>query len=341
MGLGLGLGLSLSSSPSGSGKIVMQTVKDRLVVELGKEHVKLIAKADKLRKIDASSNYHFHHAVGNAISNLSTSKKGISSADDLKNIKGFGPVVLSLARTCLHRIWAADPLLSPRPRRPRVKSITRTYTPRVGSQAFAVLCIARRHDGCTMEDFAKFNDEQGYSSTPFTQGPKGWSNQPMTQLCEKGLLTGGFESGWTLTDIGEDIADRALQKWDNSEERADEDDDDDGDDSDVVGGKEEKDDKKETKASSKSKDKKSRKRTDSDEFFGELEIVDEFTSPLAKKPHREEKKEQKTAPSSGSGSQSGAQSAAPTASTVVATTTPSTTPPSSARVRDADEEKSK
>jgi len=239
-----------------------------LLVELGKEHLKLTAKADKLRKADPSVSFHFHHAVGNAISSLSASKKPISSAEDLKNIKGFGPHVLSLARTCLHRIWAADPLLSPRPRRPRVKSMTRTYTPRVGSQAFAVMCIARRHDGITMQDFARFNDDYGYSSTPFVQGPKGWAAQPMAQLCEKGLMVGSFESGWTLTDSGEEIADRALHKWDTSAEEPEEDDDDDnGDDENSARGKEEKkDDKKDTKISSTGKSKKTRKRADSDDF---------------------------------------------------------------------------
>lgn len=38
----------------------------------------------------------------------------------------------------------------------------------------------------------------------------------MRDLCEKGLLVGGLESGWTLTDSGEEVADRALHKWDLS-----------------------------------------------------------------------------------------------------------------------------
>jgi len=338
---GSGLGLGLSSSPAGPGKTVPQTMKDRLLVEMGKEHVKLNAKADKLRKSDPSASFHLHHAVGNAISSLSASKKAISSVEDLKGIKGFGPHVLSLARTCLHRIWAADPLLSPRPRRPRVKSITRTYTPRVGSQAFAVMCIARRHDGCTMEDFARFNDEFGYSSSPFVQGQKGWSNQPLAQLTERGLVVGGFESGWTLTDIGEDIADRALQKWDSSaEEQGDDDDNDNGDD-DEGGGKEEKkehtkEDKKDSKTSSHGKGKKRSKRQDDDEFFGDLEIIDDadgWTSPIAKKPHRE----QKAAPSSGSGSAAGATPPASTATAAAAPTPTSSSTSASASSREADE----
>jgi hypothetical protein len=308
-----------------------------LLVELGKEHLKLTAKADKLRKADPSVSFHFHHAVGNAISSLSASKKPISSAEDLKNIKGFGPHVLSLARTCLHRIWAADPLLSPRPRRPRVKSMTRTYTPRVGSQAFAVMCIARRHDGITMQDFARFNDDYGYSSTPFVQGPKGWAAQPMAQLCEKGLMVGSFESGWTLTDSGEEIADRALHKWDTSAEQEpeeDDDDDDNGDDENTARGKEEKkDDKKDTKMSSTGKSKKTRKRADSDDFFGDIEVLDHadgFT-PLTKKPR--EQKEQKAATSSGSSSLSAVATAPAAAAS--ASSSPS------APVRGADEEKVK
>jgi hypothetical protein len=324
---------------------VPQTVKDRLLVELGKEHLKLTAKADKLRKADPAVSFHFHHAVGNAISSLSASKKPISSAEDLKNIKGFGPHVLSLARTCLHRIWAADPLLSPRPRRPRVKSMTRTYTPRVGSQAFAVMCIARRHDGITMQDFARFNDDYGYSSTPFVQGPKGWAAQPMAQLCEKGLMVGSFESGWTLTDSGEEIADRALHKWDTSaeqEQTEEEDDDDDGDDNDSACGKEEKKgDKKDTKTSSTGKSKKTRKRADSDDFFGEIEILDHidgFTSPLTKKPR--EQKEQKGATSSGSSSLSASVPVAAASAAAVASAA-SASSSSSAPVRGADEEKVK
>jgi hypothetical protein len=250
------------------------------IAEMRKELIKCTQKAEKLRKADPSASYHFHHAVQNALNSLTETKKPINSVEDLSGLKGFGPHVTSLARTCTFRKYAADPDLGPRPKRPRVKGLARSYTPRIGSQAFALLCIARRHDGVTMDHFARFNDEYGYSNSPFVQGSKGWSANPMHQLCEKGLLVGGFESGWTLTDSGEEVADRALRKWDQSIEMSDGEDE--GDD-DVPMGKEEKVEAK-TKPQSRTK-KNSRKRSDSDDFFGEIEMMEEdFKSPVAKKP---------------------------------------------------------
>jgi hypothetical protein len=253
-----------------------------LLVELRKEHAKMQAKAEQARKADPPIPFHFHHAINAAINSLSSTKKTISTAEDLKGLKGFGPHVLSLATTCLHRIFAADPLLSPRPKRPRVKAVSKGYTPRFGSQAFAVLCIMRRHDGCTYADFGKYNDDHSYTHTPFIMGPKGFSANPMHQLAERGLLTGSFESGWALTSRGEDLADSALLKWDKNGGARDDESEHEGEEEGVDGefdGKEEKKEAKEgkTRGSKRNSASTSARRgkkprtsrvADDDDFFG-------------------------------------------------------------------------
>jgi len=201
--------MSLPGSTAGS------SLKDRLLVEFGKELSKNNAKADKAKQAGAPFSLKWSFALQAAVNSLSSSHKDIHGIEDLEGMKGFGDHILSLARTCLARIRTADPGLSPRPLRPRVKALVpRQFAPRAFSQTDGILEILRRHDVCTLPEIRKINALYGYSATPFVEGAKGFTGAPFAHLVERGLLIGSRESGWSLTAEGEEVADRCLVRFD-------------------------------------------------------------------------------------------------------------------------------
>lgn len=50
------------------------------------------------------------------------------------------------------------------------------------------------------------------------QTAKGWTSSPFNDLVVRGCVKGNPETGWTLTTIGEDVADKCLQAWDEHQE---------------------------------------------------------------------------------------------------------------------------
>jgi hypothetical protein len=190
-------------------------LKAALLTELGKELKRAQARSEAAKSMDPPKEYTFHFALQNAMNSLAVSDKQIRTPSDLDGIKGFGDTVKSVAISLMHRIVQSDTTAA-RHKPLRHKHAT-PYAPKYGSQAFAVLCIMRRHDAAVVQDFAKWNLTYGYSNTPFLQGTKGWGGQPMSMLIRAGLVIGAPETGWQLTADGVDAADEALRKFDLKE----------------------------------------------------------------------------------------------------------------------------